>query len=158
MLTSCRKDNVDAYGNFEATEVTVAAEVGGRLVVFKLEEGDRLKKGASWARWTRCRFSSSGRRWWRAGLRAAPAPAKRAPTSRPSTSSAPFADRELARTERLLRRRPRPRSRATGPSGRRGWRASSWPAPGRAEGAAAGGGRARRPVAQLDDRLARAGS
>ncbi|MEZ0336343.1 MAG: HlyD family secretion protein, partial [Gemmatimonadales bacterium] len=45
VLTSCRKDNVDAYGNFEATEVTVAAEVGGRLVVFNLEEGDRLKKG-----------------------------------------------------------------------------------------------------------------
>ena len=44
-LASCRKDDVDAYGNFEATEVTVAAEVGGRLVAFKLEEGDRLEKG-----------------------------------------------------------------------------------------------------------------
>jgi HlyD family secretion protein len=43
-LTSCRKDKVDAYGNFEATEVTVAAEVGGRLLSFGLEEGDRVTK------------------------------------------------------------------------------------------------------------------
>ena len=43
-LTSCRKDKVDAYGNFEATEVTVAAEVGGRLLSFRLEEGDRVAK------------------------------------------------------------------------------------------------------------------
>ena len=43
-LAACRKDTVDAYGNFEATEVTVAAEVGGRLLSFGLEEGDRLPK------------------------------------------------------------------------------------------------------------------
>ena len=36
-LASCRNEDVDAYGNFEATEVTVAAEVGGRLV--SLEAG-----------------------------------------------------------------------------------------------------------------------
>jgi HlyD family secretion protein len=43
-LTSCRGDDADAYGNFEATEVTVAAEVGGRLLSFDLEEGDRIAK------------------------------------------------------------------------------------------------------------------
>ena len=45
-LAACREDHVDAYGNFEATEVTVGAEVGGRLLAFHLEEGDRLEKGA----------------------------------------------------------------------------------------------------------------
>jgi HlyD family secretion protein len=44
VLSSCRKDTADAYGNFEATEVTVSAEVGGRLLAFGLEEGDRLTK------------------------------------------------------------------------------------------------------------------
>ena len=43
-LVSCRTKQPDAYGNFEATEVTVAAEVGGRLLSFRLEEGDRLAK------------------------------------------------------------------------------------------------------------------
>jgi HlyD family secretion protein len=43
-LAACREDTVDAYGNFEATEVTVAAEVGGRLLWFALEEGDRVAK------------------------------------------------------------------------------------------------------------------
>jgi HlyD family secretion protein len=43
-VTSCRQDSVDAYGNFEATEVTVAAEEGGRLLAFALEEGDRVRR------------------------------------------------------------------------------------------------------------------
>jgi len=43
-LVSCRKENADAFGNFEATEVTVAAEVGGRLLSFGLEEGDRVAR------------------------------------------------------------------------------------------------------------------
>jgi HlyD family secretion protein len=43
-LVSCGNEEPDAYGNFEATEVTVAAEVGGRLLSFGLEEGDRLGK------------------------------------------------------------------------------------------------------------------
>jgi HlyD family secretion protein len=46
VLTSCRDQKSDAYGNFEATEVTVAAEVGGRLLALRLEEGDRVAKGA----------------------------------------------------------------------------------------------------------------
>jgi HlyD family secretion protein len=44
VLASCRNENADAYGNFEATEVTVAAEVGGRLLSFGLQEGDRVAK------------------------------------------------------------------------------------------------------------------
>jgi HlyD family secretion protein len=36
----------DAYGNFEATEVTVSAEAQGRLVQFTVREGDRLAEGA----------------------------------------------------------------------------------------------------------------
>jgi membrane fusion protein YbhG len=45
-LSACRKQSVDAYGNFEATEVTVAAEVGGRILSLGLDEGDRVSKGA----------------------------------------------------------------------------------------------------------------
>jgi len=43
-MASCRGDQPDAYGNFEATEVTVSAEVGGRLLAFRVEEGDRLPR------------------------------------------------------------------------------------------------------------------
>jgi HlyD family secretion protein len=43
---ACRKQRVDAYGNFEATEVTVAAEVAGRLLTLPLEEGVRVSRGA----------------------------------------------------------------------------------------------------------------
>ena len=39
---SCSTDEPDAYGNFEATEVTVSAEVGGRLLSFSLAEGQRV--------------------------------------------------------------------------------------------------------------------
>jgi HlyD family secretion protein len=46
-LTSCRGEDADAYGNFEATEVTVAAEVGGRLLALEVEEGDRVSRGAA---------------------------------------------------------------------------------------------------------------
>jgi membrane fusion protein YbhG len=41
---ACGKENADAYGNFEATEVTVASEVSGRLLSFRLEEGDRVAR------------------------------------------------------------------------------------------------------------------
>jgi HlyD family secretion protein len=44
MLISCGNEEPDAYGNFEATEVTVAAEAGGRLLSLGLEEGDRILK------------------------------------------------------------------------------------------------------------------
>ncbi|HET7422880.1 MAG TPA: HlyD family efflux transporter periplasmic adaptor subunit [Gemmatimonadales bacterium] len=44
VLAACAREQPDAYGNFEATEVTVAAEVGGRLLAFGLEEGDRVAR------------------------------------------------------------------------------------------------------------------
>ena len=43
-LAACRDEAADAYGNFEATEVTVAAEASGRLLHFGLEEGDRVAR------------------------------------------------------------------------------------------------------------------
>lgn len=38
-------DKADGYGNFEATEITVSAEASGKLMVFDVEEGDRLSAG-----------------------------------------------------------------------------------------------------------------
>jgi len=35
----------DAYGNFEATEVTVSSEMPGKLIFLDVEEGQELKKG-----------------------------------------------------------------------------------------------------------------
>ncbi len=45
-LFSCGKDNgkADGYGNFEATEITISAENNGKLIQFKVDEGDKLKK------------------------------------------------------------------------------------------------------------------
>lgn len=45
-LTGCNGDPAaDAYGNFEATEVTVSAQADGRLLDFTVTEGDRLTPG-----------------------------------------------------------------------------------------------------------------
>lgn len=46
-LAGCKEEpqGADAYGNFEATQVRVSAEVGGRLVGFTVHEGDRLEAG-----------------------------------------------------------------------------------------------------------------
>lgn len=46
LSSGCGSDEPDAYGNFEATEVVVSAEVGGTLVRFTAEEGSRLAAGA----------------------------------------------------------------------------------------------------------------
>lgn len=46
VLAACGEDEPDAYGNFEATEVVVAAEASGRLVSFHPREGARLAAGA----------------------------------------------------------------------------------------------------------------
>ena len=35
----------DAYGNFEATEILVSAEVGGRIVEILRLEGEQVKQG-----------------------------------------------------------------------------------------------------------------
>lgn len=48
-LISCNKDNekADAYGNFEATEVTISAEANGKLLAFNIEEGNQLEANAA---------------------------------------------------------------------------------------------------------------
>jgi HlyD family secretion protein len=46
VLAGCGDDEADAYGNFEADEVVVSAEAGGRLLRFEVEEGARLIAGA----------------------------------------------------------------------------------------------------------------
>jgi HlyD family secretion protein len=102
-LTACGQKDPDAYGNFEATEVTVAAEVGGRLLAFRLEEGDRvtsdsvlgvvdtmpllLERHALVAR-----RAAAQARTREAGANIAALEVQRS-----------IADRELARTERLLK-------------------------------------------------------
>lgn len=48
LLFGCEAENgADAHGNFEAEEVTVSSELGGQLVRFDVEEGDRLPAGPS---------------------------------------------------------------------------------------------------------------
>ncbi|HYD53357.1 MAG TPA: HlyD family efflux transporter periplasmic adaptor subunit [Gemmatimonadaceae bacterium] len=45
--SACRRDEQpDAYGNFEATEIVVSAETGGRLLWMGAREGQRLSAGA----------------------------------------------------------------------------------------------------------------
>lgn len=46
LAAGCRKEKPDAYGNFEADEVVVSAELGGRLLRFDAAEGQRLAAGA----------------------------------------------------------------------------------------------------------------
>ena len=47
LLSACSgsENNSDAYGNFEAKEVIVSAEAQGKIIEFKAEEGQSLKKG-----------------------------------------------------------------------------------------------------------------
>lgn len=47
LFAGCREKNqrADAYGNFEATEVTVSAETNGRILSFDAIEGSAVKKG-----------------------------------------------------------------------------------------------------------------
>ena len=102
-LTSCRRQKVDAYGNFEATEVTVAAEEGGRVLALRVEEGDRVKKGASLGAVDTIPLILERRAV--AARRAAGA--SRARESKATIASLEvqlaIAERDLARTERLLR-------------------------------------------------------
>ena len=46
-LISCKSNEKtsDAYGNFEATEITISAQATGEIMQFDLEEGDLLKVG-----------------------------------------------------------------------------------------------------------------
>ncbi len=45
-IISCNKNNekADAYGNFEATEITVSSESNGKIEFLNVEEGAQLKK------------------------------------------------------------------------------------------------------------------
>lgn len=46
LFWSCNNDTkADAYGNFEATEITVSAQAIGQLTSFKVDEGTTLKNG-----------------------------------------------------------------------------------------------------------------
>jgi len=47
LIVSCsdRNEKADAYGNFEAKEILVAAETQGKLIQLDMEEGDQLKEG-----------------------------------------------------------------------------------------------------------------
>lgn len=48
VLISCGSEDpeADAYGNFEATELFISAEVNGKLLSMQPSQGDRLEKGA----------------------------------------------------------------------------------------------------------------
>lgn len=50
LLTACGGEEPDAYGHFEAREVVVSAEIGGRLLDFGAREGETLAAGAIVAR------------------------------------------------------------------------------------------------------------
>ncbi|MGH7517466.1 MAG: HlyD family secretion protein [Gemmatimonadales bacterium] len=102
-LVSCRNENADAYGNFEATEVTVAAEVGGRLLSFGLEEGDRVAKNTVVGVVDTIPLLLE-RQALVARRAAAAARAEEARTNIAALEvQRSIADRELARTERLLK-------------------------------------------------------
>ena len=47
ILFSCSDDKIksDAYGNFEAVEVTVSSEVQGKMLSLKVEEGTNIDSG-----------------------------------------------------------------------------------------------------------------
>lgn len=48
IIISCNKNNekADAYGNFEATEITVSSESNGKIEFLNVEEGAQLIKGS----------------------------------------------------------------------------------------------------------------
>ena len=102
-LAACRNEDVDAYGNFEATEVTVAAEVGGRLLSFGLEEGDRVAKNTIVGVVDTIPLVLE--RQALAARRAAAAARTRETDANIAALEVQrsIADRELARTERLLK-------------------------------------------------------
>jgi HlyD family secretion protein len=102
-LASCKNDDADAYGNFEATEVTVAAQLGGPLLALKLQEGDRVTKGTMLGTIDTMPLIIERR---------AVAARRKAGASRAREAGATIAalevqqtiaERELSRTERLLR-------------------------------------------------------
>lgn len=102
-LSSCQDQDVDAYGNFEATEVTVASEVGGRLLTLGLEEGDRVPQGAVLGTVDTIPLALERRAV--AARRAAGASRAREANANIASLEVQLAiaERDLARTQRLLR-------------------------------------------------------
>ncbi|MEX2632921.1 MAG: HlyD family efflux transporter periplasmic adaptor subunit [Balneolales bacterium] len=46
LIASCTEENIsDAYGQFEAIETTISAEVPGKILSFNVNEGDELEAG-----------------------------------------------------------------------------------------------------------------
>jgi HlyD family secretion protein len=156
LLAACRAHGPDAYGNFEATEVTVAAEVGGRLLALDLAEGDRVQAGAVVAVVDTVPLLLE-RRELVARREAAAYRARQASASIAALDvEATIAERERARTERLLQ--------ASAATAQQGDRAEQQARVAREQlvGARAARGTAAKDVqaidaqiAQLDDRLAR---
>jgi HlyD family secretion protein len=102
-LASCGGQGTDAYGNFEATEVTVAAEVGGPLLSLSVEEGDRVAKGAQVGAIDTVALSLERRSVVaRRGAGASRAREASATVNALEVQST-IAERDLSRTERLLR-------------------------------------------------------
>ncbi|HET8624981.1 MAG TPA: HlyD family efflux transporter periplasmic adaptor subunit, partial [Gemmatimonadales bacterium] len=155
-LASCGRDDVDGYGNFEATEVTVAAEVGGRLLSLNLEEGDRVKKGVTLGSVDTVPLLLE--RQTLMAKRAAGASRAREATANIAAMDVQraIADRELARTERLLKQ-----AAATAQQGDKAEREAKMAREQLAGARAARSTAAQEvaaldaQVAQLDDRLAR---
>lgn len=147
-LAGCRRDTADGYGNFEATEVTVAAEVGGRLLSFGLEEGDRVTRDSVVGMVDTVPLALERRAL--VARRAAAAARTREADANISALEVQrrIADRELARTERLLRQ-----AAATAQQGDRAER-DARVAREQLAGARAAGGGARQEVAALDAQLA----
>jgi HlyD family secretion protein len=103
LLASCGGQDADAYGNFEATEVTVAAEVGGRLLKLGVEEGDRVVSGTALGVVDTIPLLLE-RQAVAARRAAAAARAKEAAATIAAMEvQQTIAERELARTQRLLR-------------------------------------------------------
>jgi HlyD family secretion protein len=154
--TGCGGNDVDAYGNFEATEVTVAAEVSGRLLSLSVEEGDRVAAGAAVGSIDTVPLLLERQ----ALIARRAAGVSRAREARATIAALDvqrvIADRELARTERLLQARA-----ATAQQGDRAEREARVTRE-QLAGARAAYGTAQQElaaleaqVAQLDDRLAR---
>jgi HlyD family secretion protein len=103
LLAACGTDEPDAYGNFEASEVTVAAEIGGRLLAFTVEEGDRLTRDSvvGMVDTVPLALERDALAARRKGARARTREA--ASTIAALEVQLAIADRDLARTERLLK-------------------------------------------------------
>jgi HlyD family secretion protein len=101
LLAACGQRPADAYGNFETTEVTVSAEVAGRLLRQDAREGDTLGAGAVVAL-VDTTAPALDLREARARLEAARAGARQA-AARAAALEARLerAQSELARTQRL---------------------------------------------------------